>query len=458
MHIKFLNRSTGTGEGLGRYLLSNKDSKGEVRARVEVLRGDLRMCARLIDSLEFVHRFTTGVISWHPHDKPTDDEINEVLDEFERVSFAGLEPEQYAWSVVLHADQDGSKHVHFVVPRVELTTGNSMNIAPARFRDATYDPLRDMLNLAKGWASPTDERLRRDSHPGPIGTFTPPVEGDDPHVFFGSWIKQLALAGEVSSRADVVAKFQELANAGHLEITRLGRDSISIRLPTKSKPSRLKGILFEENFDGVSYRRDQESSRRRPAGREAPNPNQAETVRAKLEPVVYARARYNRQRYPAPSGKRPLNAVREVRDVIPEAPAEQDPLHLEEPAIETEVSDSAVAGPANQVVLLKSEKKLSHVKKELNHDRDLKIARAAIEQSNGAIQRAVQRTREFREFIAEAVQRIRENSRRSGVASRKRSLDFVAAVGRIDVRLGKVVDELKPKEPVTQNASLPKHT
>jgi len=80
--------------------------------------------------LDFKHRYTSGVIAWHKDDAPTDEQIAQVLDDFERVAFAGLEPNQYTYYAVLHEESNGAKHVHVIAPRVELSTGKSMNIAP----------------------------------------------------------------------------------------------------------------------------------------------------------------------------------------------------------------------------------------------------------------------------------------------------------------------------------------
>ncbi|MDS9863240.1 hypothetical protein XB97_02650, partial [Acinetobacter pittii] len=71
-----------------------------------------------------------GVIAWSKDDAPTNDEINEVLDTFEAHAFSGLKPTQYHFTAVLHEEDDGSKHEHFLVPRLELETGKALNIAP----------------------------------------------------------------------------------------------------------------------------------------------------------------------------------------------------------------------------------------------------------------------------------------------------------------------------------------
>ena len=50
------------------------------------------------DSLQFEHKYTSGVIAWSSEDTPSDEQIRTVLDEFEKTAWAGLGPDRYAWA------------------------------------------------------------------------------------------------------------------------------------------------------------------------------------------------------------------------------------------------------------------------------------------------------------------------------------------------------------------------
>ena len=80
------------------YLLGERDAAGKPREGVEVLRGNPDMVAAVADSLDFEHRYTSGVIAWAPDDHPTDEQIEAVLDAFEETAWAGLEFDRYAWN------------------------------------------------------------------------------------------------------------------------------------------------------------------------------------------------------------------------------------------------------------------------------------------------------------------------------------------------------------------------
>ena len=142
MHVRFTARGTGSAKAAADYLLGERDSAGELREGVDVLRGDPEMVAAVADTLEFEHKYTSGVIARAPEDRPTDAQIEAVLDKFEQTAWAGLEPDRYAWTAVEHrSERGGGVHVHVLTARYDLETGRSLNIAPPGWQQ-TCDPLR----------------------------------------------------------------------------------------------------------------------------------------------------------------------------------------------------------------------------------------------------------------------------------------------------------------------------
>ena len=98
MHIKFLPHGKGLATAAVDYLVGERDAEGQRRDGVEVLRGNPDMVAAVADSLDFERKYTSVVIAWAPDDRPTDEQIEAVLDEFEKTAWAGLEPDRYAWT------------------------------------------------------------------------------------------------------------------------------------------------------------------------------------------------------------------------------------------------------------------------------------------------------------------------------------------------------------------------
>ncbi len=120
----------------------------------EVLRGNPERMIELIDACSHQWSYRAGVISFATEDAPREDEQQQVIDAFEALAFAGLDGEQYECLWVRHSHEDRIE-LHFCAPRMELTTGKSLNIAPPGCQKA-FDSLRDMLNKEHGWADPMD--------------------------------------------------------------------------------------------------------------------------------------------------------------------------------------------------------------------------------------------------------------------------------------------------------------
>ena len=286
MHIKFLDVGTGEAKSAERYLLQSHDHKGEVRPEVRVLRGNPSQVTAVADSLDFKHRYRSAVIAFHKDDQPTEDQINELLDKFEQVAFAGLDSDQYCYYAVSHGD-----HIHIIAPRVELTTGKSMNIAPPNWQKS-YDPLRDYFNEKYNWAKPDDPARKR-------VTSSPSVREAKSRTKAKEMIDELmrsAVEQEIiSSQQDTVNYLESIDG---IEVSRVTKSAISVKIDGFEKPLRLKGAMYERQFDIDAVEREL-AEKARGAGREASRSSKrdAEELREQLESVIAKRAEYNQARY-----------------------------------------------------------------------------------------------------------------------------------------------------------------
>ena len=165
MLVKFLAHGTGSAQAAADYLTRETDSQGQVREDVAVLRGDPDDVAAVADSLEFDHKYTSGVIAWAPEDQPSAQDIDRVLNEVEQSAWAGLAQDRYAWAAVQHRTANGGVHVHVLAARCDLETGKSLNIAPPGW-EQTYGPLVEACNLDHGWSRPDDPARARLQQPG----------------------------------------------------------------------------------------------------------------------------------------------------------------------------------------------------------------------------------------------------------------------------------------------------
>jgi len=302
MHIKFCRHGTGSAKAAAAYLLDARDHQGIARDSVEVLRGDPFTVAGVADSLDFKHKYTSGILAFAPEDSPTPTQLDAVLNEFEKTAFAGLDSERYSWSAILHRDTNGGCHIHVFAARVDLTTGKSLNIAPPGW-EKTFDSLRDYFNHTHGWARPDDlsrARMMQPQHRAYLdaahlrqGIKLEP----NPKQLITDFLMQRLASGAITNRSGIIASLED---AG-FDITRQGKTYLSVR-PEPDAPSlRLKGTIYDSTYDHSNHDAEiaREDSGRQRANRGI-NPDRAERAYQDLEDQRRTRAEYNRRRYPTP--------------------------------------------------------------------------------------------------------------------------------------------------------------
>lgn len=247
MHHKFTSHGARTAKGgeCGRavdYLLAPHDHKGEERPEIQVLRGDPYAVATVADTLDFSRTYTSGVISWAPEEAPTDAEIAAVLDDWEKLAFAGLEPDRYAFTAVMHREESGV-HIHTLAARVDLKTGKSLNIAPPKHLKV-YDTFRDKWNYEKGWARP-DDPLR-------VRTFRPDFEGYKTKQSAPKLREELNNIFAFQVAEGVIENWEDLRQYAveelGCEITRSGKNYLSLKLEGYDSAVRMRGEMYGEGW------------------------------------------------------------------------------------------------------------------------------------------------------------------------------------------------------------------
>ena len=299
MLVKFLSHGKGSARAAVEYLVGERDAEGHEREGVEVVRGNPDMVAAVADSLEFERRYTSAVIAWAPEDQPTGEQIEAVLDEFEKTAWAGLEADRYAWTAVLHRERGGGVHAHILAAQCDLQTGRSLNIAPPGWQ-RTFDPLRDAFNHEHGWSRPDDPARARAQRPGHLAYIEASklragLEHEaDPRTLIRDYLVQRVEHGAVKGRADVVSALEDVG----LEVPRQGKDYITARDPDSGKRWRLKGELYERDFEpGRLDLPAAEQAGDRPATDRGRSRARARAARRELERRRKRRAAFHRGRY-----------------------------------------------------------------------------------------------------------------------------------------------------------------
>lgn len=309
MYMKVFPHGKGGGPGSGKaptHYLVRPDYPGRDDLPPEVLRGDVETTRDLIDSLDTKWKFTAGMLSWHPDDAVTPEQEQRVMDDFEEMAFAGLEPDQRNILWVRHSHA-GHHELHFVIPRMELFSGKAFNPCPPGWQKH-FDVFRDMHNHREGWARPDDPvraRIhtpeRADLHNARLLRWGKMPSKDDRaaakaaiHQYMQANIEQ----GLARNRADVL---QVLAGAG-LEINRSGKDYVTVKDLESGEKLRLKGGIYAEHWKlELADREIEGQDRAGAAGSGKPDPETVQRLESEFARIIENRARYNRGRYPVPT-------------------------------------------------------------------------------------------------------------------------------------------------------------
>lgn len=153
------------GYGPIEYLCAvNPFGQGERKKAPKAISGNPELIRRQIDSVPFKFKYTSGVHSLAPDDKPTEEQIMEVIEATEELAFAGLPISSRSILWVKH-EHTGRTELHFLIPREEVNSGKSFNAFPPGWQQK-YDLLRDKFNYKYGWARPDDFGRARHWQPG----------------------------------------------------------------------------------------------------------------------------------------------------------------------------------------------------------------------------------------------------------------------------------------------------
>ena len=305
MLVKFFSRGTGGGKGPVEYLSEEKDAYGVKREPApELIKGNPLQTIQLIDSLDFKHKYCSGVISFAPEDAPSEEQQQELIDSFEQIAFADLEADQYSILWVRHNHTNHNRvELHFVTPRVELSTGKSLNIAPPGWENY-YRPWQDYWNYSQDWARPDDPKRARTYHRGYQALIdaqnerlelngNKPQTREDVRKIITNYLGEKIKLGQIKDRNDIV---KALEDSG-FTITRQGEEYLTVDHEDIGKRTRLKGGIYSASW-GLREKLTTEVRTGTEANRKLTE-QRIEEAKAELRERVSKRAEYYQSRYGA---------------------------------------------------------------------------------------------------------------------------------------------------------------
>jgi len=235
------------------YLLNERLEQGTAK----VYEGNPDLTLKIINSTNRKWKFTSGVISFEePYEK-----IKKVLpfikERFEETFFAGLEKDQYNILYVLHTDK-GRAELHFIVPRMELTTGKDLAIYTHKKDLKKKDLFQQYINLKYELSNPLAKEKQETLK---IEEKKWSNENKEFKKQLHEVIEQGVLDGVFSNREEIVFFLKK----NGIEVKREGKNYITIINPSNQKSVRLKGEYYDETWsitrtiEKISRREERES-------------------------------------------------------------------------------------------------------------------------------------------------------------------------------------------------------
>ena len=289
MIVRVFSSGRSNGESPVNYLISQHDHTGAERSvQPEVIEGSPTTTIDIINSISRVHKYVSGVIAFRNEEKPSRDQMHEVIESFHATFLPGLDRNRYNALWVLHQDK-GNMELHFVFPMADLATGRRLNIhPPGRKNIALYEAFTQVVNHSLGYA-----QVRSDPFKALAPDYERKLGKTDAKRQSGvlmDEIRQAVVSERVINRAELCRFLDE--DLG-VTVTRRGKEYLSVKLPGAGKAIRLKGELFREDAD---YRtlRDAKSGNTGPVMLTGP---EFETAKTTLQALVQERHDYNNKMF-----------------------------------------------------------------------------------------------------------------------------------------------------------------
>ncbi|MGL2720687.1 relaxase/mobilization nuclease domain-containing protein [Helicobacter pylori] len=311
MLVKFwgIKQGEGDGDGSVNYLLNERVKQGTAK----VLKGDANLTKSLLLSLTQKHKACVGCLSFE--ESNIDKSLKyELMESFENALLTESMQNRYNILWVEHTDK-GRLELNFVIPRIDLITQKAFTPYYHSADITRIDIWKDYTNLKHAFTNPKDlEKQNTIQH---HNTKTP--QGKELLETYEKLDKLIQdnLGKLFNSRADIINFLKD----NQCEVTRQGKDYISVKLPNEPKAKRLKGFYYHETFRTIKDIRNQLSeARQRESQREYPNnqrdsDNHAELLR-ELENKLHRHIEYKQRYYERLHQADPSNP-RDLKEQLP---------------------------------------------------------------------------------------------------------------------------------------------
>ena len=235
MLIKFFKTNSGGGESGIDYLLNSRVAD----KTAYVIKGNEHVTRQIINNIENRQKTCIGCLSFE-EDNIDQNIKQELIREFERILF-GMYRERFNILWVEHIDE-GRLELNFVIPKIDLKSGLAFNPYYHKADMPLIDSWQNYTNLRYNFSDPKDpaKSYILQGQKKEISLIKDYIELE--RILIDKFINQ-----EFTCRSDILKAF----NDSNIEITRVGEDYVSVKLPNSKKARRFKGDMFNEKFTSI---------------------------------------------------------------------------------------------------------------------------------------------------------------------------------------------------------------
>lgn len=235
MVVKFFGNKKGGSSKAIDYLLNEREQQGTAK----VLQGDPQLTRQIINSIQYKQKTTVGCLSFEEKNI-SEDLKHQLIADFEKNLLPGME-NRYNILWVEHTDK-GRLELNFVIPKIDLETQKSLNPYYHKADLPRVEKWQDLQNLAHGFSNPKDPSKART-----LQTNSKEIGLSKDYEQLDKLLHNLTLDGEIKNRDNLI----ELLQSNNIEVTRKGKDYISIKLPESKKAKKFKGSIYDEQFTSI---------------------------------------------------------------------------------------------------------------------------------------------------------------------------------------------------------------
>ena len=235
MLVKFFKTKNGGSIAGINYLLNHRVKDNTAF----VLKGSEVITRQIVSNMTKKQKLCIGCLSFEEADIDLDVK-QKVIDEFETL-LLGRYKERFNILWVQHIDK-GRLELNFAIPKINLESGMAFNPYYDKVDRALIDTWQNYVNLKFGFSNPKDPAKAH-----MLQGSKKELRLIKDYMELEKILTEKFINQEFSCRDDIL----KALNDSRIEITRISKDYISVKLPGTKKARRFKGDMFGEEFRNI---------------------------------------------------------------------------------------------------------------------------------------------------------------------------------------------------------------